>query len=186
MNSPARTEQERFWAYVDTSAGPDACWLWTSCTTDKGYGRFTAGGKAVRAHRYAFQIAFGPIPDGLSVCHACDTPACVNPRHLFSGTNQENMSDKKAKGRCKPLYGLENGRAKITDLDVASIKRMNKAGVRQANLAAIFGLSASAVSMIVTGRRRNHTASSGTLHFILNNSMASKGELLSEITPNQL
>lgn len=161
MNPPSATEQEaRFWSFVDKSAGTDACWIWTGRTNDKGYGRFFTGGKTVRAHRFAFLITFRAIHDGLQVCHACDNPPCVNPMHLFPGTNLDNVKDREAKGRGKRFYGLENGWAKIADADVVRIKQMSKSGMRQAKIANIFGISASHVSMIVSGRRRNNLMAS--------------------------
>lgn len=72
------------------------CWLWTSGWDKAGYGQASDN---VRAHRLAWQMYFGEIPDGLLVCHSCDTPCCVNPSHLFLGTPHDNMRDKVSKGR---------------------------------------------------------------------------------------
>jgi hypothetical protein len=90
--------EARFWAKVQKT---DSCWLWTGCKS-RGYGRFRSRGNKVtsqRTHRVSWEIAHGPIPDGLKVLHRCDTPACVRPDHLFLGTQKENVWDSIQKGR---------------------------------------------------------------------------------------
>lgn len=98
----------RFWAKVDRSGGPDACWIWRGCVSGRGYGRLKWGSRVpTRAHRVAYELAFGPIPDGLYVLHRCDVPACVKTEpdarfpngHLWLGTAQDNTDDMIAKGR---------------------------------------------------------------------------------------
>lgn len=95
------TAAERFWAKVNKT---ETCWLWTANTVRNRrgvpYGLFTrATRKAVTAHRYSYEMAIGPIPDGVIICHHCDTPLCVRPDHLFAGTQGDNMRDAVAKGR---------------------------------------------------------------------------------------
>jgi hypothetical protein len=77
----------------------DGCWDWKSYRCKKGYGRFKLEGSTKMSHRVAWELYFGPIPEGLHVLHVCDNPSCVNPLHLFLGTNQDNVDDKMAKGR---------------------------------------------------------------------------------------
>ncbi len=81
----------------------NGCWEWTACTNKAGYGRIIFRGKAWLAHRLSFQTFIGPIINGLHVCHHCDNPPCVNPKHLFLGTDSDNMHDMVSKGR-HPLH----------------------------------------------------------------------------------
>jgi hypothetical protein len=78
------------------------CWLWLGRELGShGYGSIKIFGRSVRAHRFSWELHFGPIPSGLLVCHKCDVPACVNPSHLFLGTHLDNETDKRAKGRAR-------------------------------------------------------------------------------------
>lgn len=80
---------DKFWPKVDKSAGPDGCWLWTSCITPAGYGQLTEG-NVVYAHRVSYELAFGPIPDGLTIDHRHTCPKnCVNPKHLRIATRKQ-------------------------------------------------------------------------------------------------
>lgn len=96
-NSNGCTEDRRFWGRV--VKGP-SCWIWTGALDQHGYGRtyHSVHGNQY-AHRRAWEMANGPVPDGQHVLHTCDTPACVNPGHFFLGTHADNMADKKKKGR---------------------------------------------------------------------------------------
>ena len=78
---------ERFWSKVNKT---ESCWLWMASTVWNGYGRFRVGSTLQRAHRISWELYNGPIPDGLSILHSCDTPACVRPDHLFLGTQEDN------------------------------------------------------------------------------------------------
>lgn len=92
----------RFWAKVE-KRGPADCWLWTSAAIPFGHGQFTLGkrpnARPYYAHRISWTLAHGSIPAGLQVCHTCDTPKCVNPAHLFLGTQLDNLRDASRKGR---------------------------------------------------------------------------------------
>jgi hypothetical protein len=122
-----RGERERFeekWCPEPFSG----CWLWTAGCASRGYGYFKAAGIMQYAHRVAWQLYRGLVPDGLLVLHSCDTTLCVNPAHLFLGTHGDNTRDAFSKGRQRaPVNpdprGEKNGRAKLSASDVIGIRK---------------------------------------------------------------
>lgn len=96
------TTSKRFWSKVSVLSGAE-CWLWTGARTHNGYGKFSDGPRVsqriVRAHRFAWEITHGAVPEGLHVLHHCDRRNCCNPNHLFLGTNEVNVKDKVGKNR---------------------------------------------------------------------------------------
>lgn len=114
-----RSHAEKFWEKVDKSAD---CWIWLGHIDKYGYGKFWN----YLSHRFAWILTNGEIPKGLYVCHHCDNPSCVNPAHLFLGTQQDNMDDMVKKGRTSPPLGERNGCSKLTEKDVLEIRRRLK------------------------------------------------------------
>jgi hypothetical protein len=98
------------------------CWLWTGATRQGGYGYLKRGNKAIAAHRYVWELFNGKIPKGMKALHHCDTPLCVNPRHIFIGTQSDNIQDMDKKDRRVRCPKEKNGRAKLSALDVAKIR----------------------------------------------------------------
>lgn len=143
----------RFWAKVDKSAGPDACWLWKAGKNADGYGDFWDG-RTRAAHRVAWLIEHGSEAGAACVCHRCDNPPCVNPAHLFLGTHADNVADKVAKGRASggSLRGEGNGRAKLDASKVVALLSDRAEGASYAVLGAKYGISKSQVFSVVSGR----------------------------------
>lgn len=129
------------------------CWLWVGGTTRGGYGVFYwSGSKHIRAHRAAYEIYNGPIPEGAHVLHKCDTPGCVNPNHLFVGTHSDNMRDMAKKGRAKvprpSVQGENSSSSKLSEEDVKSIRKRRRNGEKQAKLANEYSVSKMTISLI--------------------------------------
>lgn len=149
-------DQRRFW--VKTTPEPGGCIEWTGSTYPSGYGSFWDGKKVIPAHRFAYELAFGLMPDDLPgvdfrgpcVMHSCDNRRCVNFEHLSVGSHQQNMDDMAIKGRRASLPGEANPRAKLTGEQVAEIRRL-KGVESQRSLGARFGVSKTAVGMIQRG-----------------------------------
>ena len=159
MGRPRENIQERFWRYTKKTR---RCWLWTGGKFRRGYGQFSISGKNLKAHRVSYEIHIGPIPSGLLVCHKCDNPSCVNPKHLFLGTWKDNVADMTRKGRRIDNSGENHNLAKVNWKQVREIRRkyaMNESKDRYvekkysaSKLALEYGISQTMVSNIVSGR----------------------------------
>lgn len=125
------------------------CWLWEAYTDRDGYGRFGVGGEVLRAHRVSYQM-YKAAPGDKHVCHRCDTPGCVNPDHLFLGTNEDNHQDKIRKKR--HCYGTRNGNALLSADDVKEIRSAPKERGSGKMLAEKYGVLPSTISMIRSGK----------------------------------
>lgn len=169
----AESLEKRFWAKV-SKKGPDECWEWLGGKNDGGYGqivldprRRTAGGKRRRrtmegTHRVAWRLHSGAVPKGMSVLHTCDNPGCVNPSHLFLGTQADNMADMVEKKRQR--RGDNHPTAKLTDKEVRAIRREYATGQStQAELAEDYQVSSGHISNIVKGKYRPHAGGPITL-----------------------
>jgi hypothetical protein len=150
------TVENRFWSKVDILENCAACWLWTAALTPGGYGRFAFGkrGSNTNAQRIAWMLTNGEIPPGMDVLHRCDNPPCVNPAHLFLGTQADNVADMDAKGRRKwggfvppPRSGVP-WIAKVTESEVTEIRALFAGGTRQVAIAKSYGISQQLVSAI--------------------------------------
>lgn len=149
------TLRERLWR--KTEADPKTgCWVWKGYVEASGYGRIWFGSTWL-AHRASWVDEFGPIPNGLHVCHRCDNPPCWNPDHLFLGTNADNVADRHAKGRSRGGYhrGETHPCAKLTADDVRAIRAAR--GAEQGRITARrYGVSPSRISMIQTRKVWDH------------------------------
>lgn len=129
------------------------CWIWQRSTFDSGYGQASVDQKNWRAHRLSWTLANGSIPEGSCVLHRCDTPGCVNPEHLWLGTNSDNNKDREVKGRGgSPNYrGSKHYLAKITEDDVRRIRNGEFDHLLQREIASHFGVNQTLISQIKRG-----------------------------------
>ena len=152
-------DMDRFWSKVRRGSD-DECWLWTAAKDTIGYGNIRIDGKLVGAHRVAWMLAHGPVPDGVHVLHTCDVRACVNPAHLFLGTHQDNMADRQRKGRSRGggRRGVEHWKAALNDDAVRAIRRLRALGWTQTRIADRVGVSRSVIAHITQGNGWRHVA----------------------------
>lgn len=142
-------------------ANPDECWQWLGWQHPiTGYGSFRTGRRSFRAHRVAFYLATGidPKQPYQDVLHTCDNPICCNPAHLFTGTHADNMRDRRNKGRAASTKGILNGRAKLTEDDIRTIRLEYRPNTRDnvRDLAIKFGVSRRQIHGITRGEKWIH------------------------------
>lgn len=144
-----------FWSHVDLR-GDDECWLWTGYYKAGRYGHFGSGSRGTRvlAHRYAYELVRGPIPEGLCVLHDCDTPTCVNPAHLHLGTVADNNAERNERGR--EARGEKHGLARLTVASVRAIRMMLARGRSHTDIATEFGVARKTIYQLARGRTWKH------------------------------
>lgn len=182
---PIQPVEPRFWARVDKK-GPDECWEWTGNKAGKGYGAISVNGRRHYVHRVSLYLAEEfDLDSPLFVLHRCDNPRCVNPAHLFTGTQNDNIQDAKAKGRMAfqigkgywpsgddhpsrrwsaevrariiaPHTGENSSRSKLTEADIAQMFELRTAGMLLREIADRFSVSRSNVCLILNRKAWRH------------------------------
>lgn len=149
------TEYERLLKWTNVK-GADECWEWLGSRKKGWHGQWrSATGQIELAHRAAWRLMKGPIPDGLFVLHRCDNPACLNPTHLFLGTQSDNAKDMWAKGRARPKQakGSQHANSKLTEDLVRDIRASKESGVE---IARRLGLTATTICDVRKRRTWKH------------------------------
>ena len=153
MSNPVPITTERIEAKVEKI--PEAgCWVWMGTTTLRGYGQIESFKRKHYAHRASYEAFIGPIPKGMYVCHTCDNVYCVNPAHLFLGTQKQNLEDMAKKKRS--TWGERNPMAKLTYDQAMQIRLQKQAGASNKELAEKFNVTTSNISAIIRKERWNH------------------------------
>lgn len=148
--------QDDFYKKMETQGD---CWIWKNSKTPAGYGKFMYRKKHWLTHRLSYYFANGEIPLGMQVLHRCDNPSCINPNHLFLGTQAMNMKDMVAKNRS--LKGTKHPSAKLTEEQVRMIR--TEWGGRVKSVEAIseqYGFSKSGICGIIHNRNWKHLLTS--------------------------
>lgn len=149
--------EDRLWRHTQKT-GPNDCWICSANGMRSRYAQLQSAGKGspkVLAHRLSYELAHGPIPEGMMVLHKCDTPRCVNPAHLRLGTHEENMRDmvRKARSATNKFIGEASGKAVLTEDKVRYIR---SSPLRNVDLARELGVSVNCVRGVRIGRTWKH------------------------------
>jgi hypothetical protein len=145
--------RERLLRHVETNVVSE-CWMWTAKRCSDGYGLLRINGRTWKAHRLSHMMFVGAIASGLAVCHRCDTPACINPAHLFAATQLENIADRTRKGRSARHIGEKNGRAKLT---MDQVRFIRSSAATAASIARELGVTKTLVCNIRKGLLWKHS-----------------------------
>lgn len=145
----------KFWGHV-LIANDDECWKWVGTINKCGYGHIYFNGVLEKAHRVSWKLTRGEIENNLFVCHSCDNPFCVNPNHLFLGSQKDNMRDMAKKGRgARQRSGAKHPAAKYTQEDYDTVYRLRDTGMSYGKISKQVGMSDSHVAHILKNRSRN-------------------------------
>lgn len=150
---------EKFNKNLPSVLNENQCWEWQGCIDNYGYGIFYFNKKIYKSHRLMYEIYYSESLKKLHCLHKCDNRKCVNPLHLFSGTNLDNVRDKVNKGRCYTGYqkGECNGASKLKDKDVIEIRKLHKnKKYSTIKLGKIYGVHRSTISYIVNNKTYTH------------------------------
>jgi hypothetical protein len=153
IDSKLQVKQETFWRFIKKVNITSDCWLWLGSLNQDGYGNFRCNNFTFKAHRFSYSIFSGPIPNGLVVCHSCDNPSCVNPYHLFLGTQADNNRDRANKKRNADQHGSKSVRSVLTEPQVQQI-RLSR--LKPEILAELYNVSPSAIYHVLAGRTWTH------------------------------
>lgn len=132
-----------------TPSTSDECWIWTGSLNLQGYGRFGHNYRDYIAHRVSYELHYGPIPEGMVVCHKCDNPPCVNPAHLFLGTHADNVADMVSKGRNG--RGIQMATPKLNEAQVLEIRALAASGMNYTEIARRYPVTNHQISEIARG-----------------------------------
>ncbi len=135
----------------------DGCWYCSCGGKDSRYGTISINDQSISNHVASYLVHKGEVPEGINVCHTCDYKRCINPEHLFLGTQQDNINDMISKGRKDNRIGSKNTQAILDEDKVREIKYfLEHAGMTQKEIADYFGVSQVIISQINTGKRWSH------------------------------
>lgn len=144
----SQKQLNKFWRNVEQKE--TGCWEWMGAKTKNGYGHMNIFYKNQYAHRISYEIKYGEIPVGMVACHKCDNPACVNPDHIFIGTQKDNIQDMIKKGRNEIVGNMKYPFSKIIEIR----DKYNNGEKNYSKLGRIFGISKQYIWFIINNKTR--------------------------------